>query len=954
MSRKPTHIEIKGAREHNLKNIDVRIPLRRITVLTGISGSGKSGLAFNTLYAEGQRRFLETVSAYARQFVGAMERPDVDKIDHLPPVVAIEQKTVHKNPRSTVGTVTEIYDFLRLLYAKISRTGEDNTPVSERNCTPADIAREISEAHGGEVRYILAPMVRARKGHYRELFERLAKKRLTRVRVDGMLKDITPGMQVERYKTHDIEAVVDHLVVPSKEEDKGFARLVSAVETALGLGKGILAVWDGEGELAYYGRQIVDTGTGTALPEPDPNFFSFNSPKGYCPVCKGLGEVYEADLSKIIPDPSKSIAQGGLAPVDPATHKWITSQLEMIGKKYGFDLKTPIEKIPEEGLNKILYGTDEFLTVHSDVTGVTQEYRLKFDGLIPFIEAQFRQDESKKLRRWASAYMTRKACPSCGGSRLRPETVHFKIAGKHIGELTEMEIKDLDRWFADLPSHLDERQRRIGEEVIKEIRKRLSFLRDVGLDYLTLNRAAGTLSGGESQRIRLASQIGARLVNVLYILDEPSIGLHPSDNSRLIDSLRRLRDGGNTVVVVEHDKEMMRRADHIIDLGPGAGVQGGRIVAQGSPEEVARADSLTGAYLSGRLEIPVPSTRRTGSGKKIVLEGARGRNLKHVRLEIPLGKFIVVTGVSGSGKSTLINETLYPALRRILHGSLDDPLPFDRLEGVEHIDKVIDIDQSPIGRTPRSNPATYIGVFDDIRRLFAQTVEAKIRGYKPGRFSFNVAGGRCEVCQGAGVRVIEMNFLPDIHVTCEACGGKRFNRETLEVVYKNKNIHDVLEMSVSEALKFFEAVPRIKRKLQILEEIGLGYLKLGQPSTTLSGGEAQRVKLAAELAKRDTGKTLYILDEPTTGLHFEDIRLLADILNRLTDKGNTVLVIEHNTDIMKLADHIIDLGPGGGEAGGRILFEGTPEEMIGLENNQTARYLREELKNPAVAEKHKD
>jgi len=935
----PDYIYIYGAREHNLKNIDVRIPLGKMTVLTGISGSGKSGLAFNTLYAEGQRRFLETVSAYARQFVGLPDRPDVDKIENLPPVIAIDQKTIHKNPRSTVGTVTEIYDLLRLMFAKISRihTGRGEEETFRR--TPAEIADLIAKKFDGQVVYILAPLVKGRKGHYRDLFVRLAKQRITEVRVDGTMRRVEPGMELERYKTHDIEAVIDQI----KITDATRKRLEKAVETALQKGKDTLMVLDAEGKVHHFGTKFTDLETGISLPEPEPHLFSFNSPKGYCPVCKGLGEIYEADLEKLIPDPSKSIAEGGLAPVDPDKHYWITEQITVIGKKYGFDLHTPIRDIPQEAMQKILYGTDEFVTVHSEVAGVTQDYRLKFEGIVPFLEKYFYQDDYKSLKRWASAYMTRKTCPACGGTRLRKETEYFKVGGKTIGELSSMEIKELQEWFEKLPEKLTSKQQKIGEDIIKEIRKRLQFLTDVGLDYLTLNRPSATLSGGESQRIRLASQIGSQLVNVLYILDEPSIGLHPADNERLIRSLQKIRDAGNTIVVVEHDREIMEQADYLMDLGPGAGVHGGEIVAEGTPAEFVHKKSITADYLAGRKQIAVPKERREGTGEKLILTGARGHNLKNVRLELPLGKLIVVTGVSGSGKSTLINETLYPALRRVLHGSLDDPLPYDTLEGIEHIDKVIDIDQSPIGRTPRSNPATYIGVFADIRKLFAETVEAKIRGYKPGRFSFNVKDGRCPVCEGAGVRVVEMNFLPDIHVTCEACQGKRFNRETLEVVYKNKNIHEVLEMSVSEALEFFDAVPRIKRKLQVLEDIGLGYLKLGQPSTTLSGGEAQRIKLAAELSKKDTGKTLYILDEPTTGLHFEDIRLLMDILQRLVDKGNTVLIIEHNTDVIKLADHIIDLGPAGGEAGGRILFEGTPEELIRLENNLTGQYLKKEF-----------
>jgi len=937
-SKKPTqtYLEIYGAREHNLQNIDVRIPLYKLTVLTGLSGSGKSSLAFNTIYAEGQRRFLETFPGYIRQFVGGLERPQVDRIENLPPVIAIEQKTVNRNPRSTVGTITEIYDFLRLLYAKTSRPGS-NGPAAPLSVE--EIVHHILQHYDGQKITILAPLVRSRKGHYKELFRKWLKKGYTRMRIDGQITELEEGMQLERYKIHDIELYVDQLTVaPGKEK-----RLTRIVNDALKAGNNTLLLLDSEGREHYLGTQWIDTEKGISLPDPEPNFFSFNSPKGYCPVCQGMGEIYEADLEKIIPDDSLSIQQGGLAPVDPQKHHWILEQIRILGKAYHFDLDTPIRKIPRQALEKILHGFKETVTWHSEITGVTQTHYLDFEGIIPILKKYFEQDQYKSLRRWASAYMTRRTCPACHGTRLRPETQLFRIGGKTISELASMEIRELVEWFARWEDYFDDKQKIIASEIVKEIRTRLGFLMDVGLDYLTLDRTAHTLSGGESQRIRLASQIGAQLVNVLYVLDEPSIGLHPRDNDKLIHTLQTLRDQGNSIIVVEHDKDMMLHADHLIDLGPGAGRLGGRIVAQGAPEEVMRQDSLTARYLSGRKQIPIPAGRRPGNGHTLSLYGARGHNLKNIDLHLPLGKLILITGVSGSGKSTLITDTLYPALRRRLHRSLDEVLPYDRIEGLEHIDKVIEIDQSPIGRTPRSNPATYIKVFDDIRKLFAQTVEAKIRGYKPGRFSFNVKGGRCPVCEGAGVRTIEMNFLPDIYVTCEACQGKRFNRETLEIRYKGKNIAEVLDMSVREALDFFDAVPSIKRKLQVLNDIGLGYLRLGQPSPSLSGGEAQRIKLAAELAKRDTGRSLYILDEPTTGLHFEDIRMLMDILNRLVDRGNTVVIIEHNLDVIKLADHIIELGPEGGEGGGRILFEGTPEEMVSRPDIPTAPYLAREL-----------
>ncbi|NPA45712.1 MAG: excinuclease ABC subunit UvrA [Chlorobi bacterium] len=932
----PEYLEVRGAAEHNLRHIDVRIPLYRLTVLTGLSGSGKSSLAFNTIYAEGQRRFLETFSGYLRQFVGSLERPQVDQIENLPPVIAIEQKTVNRNPRSTVGTVTEIYDFLRLLYAKLGKprgVGED--AVKDKD----EIPGFIFQKYQGRKITVLAPLVKGRKGHYKELFVRWRKKGYTRMRIDGRITDLEDGLMLERYKIHDIELVVDSFKVTEKSRK----RLQRAVETALQAGGDTLMIMDENSDIFHLGTGWTDPQSGISLPRPEPHFFSFNSPKGYCPVCRGLGEIPSPDPEKIMPDPSLSIAEGGLAPVDIAKHHWITEQIRLLGKVYGFDLNTPIGKIPKQALDKILHGFEETLEWHSDITGVSESHHVKFEGIYPILKKYYEQNEYKSLKRWAAGYMTSHVCPACGGKRLHREAFLFEIGGKNIGDLVEMEIKDLVRWVDNVESYFGEKEKKIAREIIKEIRTRLGFLMNVGLEYLTLNRSAATLSGGESQRIRLASQIGSQLVNVMYILDEPSIGLHPRDNEKLIHTLRQLRDLGNSIIVVEHDKEMMLAADRIIDLGPGAGSRGGLVVNEGNPETFMRHSSLTADYLAGRKSIPVPAKRREGNGRTLSLYGATGHNLKKVDLHLPLGKLIVVTGVSGSGKSTLVNKTLYPALRRHLHRSLDEPLPYHRIEGLEYIDKVVDIDQSPIGRTPRSNPATYIKVFDEIRKLFAKTVEAKIRGYKPGRFSFNVKGGRCPVCEGAGVETIEMNFLPNVYVTCKACQGKRFNRETLQIRYKGKNISDVLEMSVSEALRFFEHIPAIYRKLKVLEEIGLGYIRLGQPSTTLSGGEAQRIKLAAELSKRDTGKSLYILDEPTTGLHFEDIRMLLQILNRLVDKGNTVLIIEHNTDIIKSADHIIDLGPEGGAGGGRILFTGTPEEIIRQKNNATGRFLRKEL-----------
>jgi len=940
MGKKQHYIQIFGAREHNLKDLSLEIPRKKLTVITGLSGSGKSSLAFDTIYAEGQRRFIETFSAYARQFLGGLNRPDVDKIDGLSPVISIEQKTTNKNPRSTVGTITEIYDFLRLLYAKIGEAYSYNTGEKMVSYSEDEIVRLIQEMYAGKRIAVLAPVVKARKGHYKELFKKIARQGYLKVRVDGEITEITPGMQLERYQTHDIEMVIDRLEV----NENISKRLKKTVETALYHGQDMLMILDVEkNEIKYFSKNLMCPSTGIAYPLPEPNSFSYNSPKGACPHCKGLGFVQEADLKKIIPDDSISIKKGGIAPLGPYKNSWIFKQLEIIAKRYDFSLDTPIKNIPEKAMKVILYGADEHFEVFSKNIGVTQTYHLKFEGIVHFIEHQFQANDSRKIRRWAKEYMVKKTCPVCGGSRLKKESAYFKINGKSIVDLANMDIAELAEWFAGIEKHLTEKQLIIGEEIIKEIRNRIGFMLNVGLDYLSLFRPAKSLSGGESQRIRLASQIGAQLVNVLYVLDEPSIGLHQRDNQRLIESLKQLRDLGNSVIVVEHDEDMMQQADHIIDMGPFAGKHGGEIVAQGDLQSIKKADTLTADYLTGRKKIEIPAERRKGSGKHIVLKGATGNNLKNVEVKIPLNKLICVTGVSGSGKSTLINETLYPILNREIYRGVKEPLPYKEITGTEHIDKIIDIDQSPIGRSSRSNPATYTGVFQEIRNLFAQTPEAQIRGYKPGRFSFNVKDGRCPVCEGAGIRTIEMKLLPDVQVTCETCQGKRFNRETLEVRYKGKSIADVLEMTINEAVDFFEPIPKIYRKLKTLQDVGLGYLTLGQPAPTLSGGEAQRVKLATELSKKDTGNTLYILDEPTTGLHFEDIKILMDVINRLVDKGNTVLIIEHNMDVIKLADWIIDLGPEGGRKGGEIVFEGTPEEIVKCKKSYTGRFLKKVL-----------
>lgn len=932
-------IEVYGARVHNLKNIDVNIPRNSLTVITGLSGSGKSSLAFDTIFAEGQRRYIETFSAYARNMLGGMERPDVDKITGLSPVISIEQKTTNKNPRSTVGTTTEIFDFLRLLFA---RAGEAYSYLSGEKMvryTEEKIIALILEKYQGRRTYILAPLVRNRKGHYKELFEQVRRKGYLTVRIDGELREITHGMKLDRYKNHSIELVIDKLVVDKDDE----RRLQESVKTAMKQGDGQLMILDADTqELRHYSRTLMDPQTGLSYSEPAPHNFSFNSPQGACPHCKGLGYVNIIDREKIIPNDEKSIYEGGIVPLGKYKNSLIFWQIAAICEKYGDSLKTPIKNLSEEALDNILNGTDERLQIKNESLG-TSNYFLSFDGLIKYIEVQQQSDASSQAQKWAGQFVTTTVCPNCEGHRLNLEALHYRIAGKNIAELADMDISELYEWVNQVEYELSPQQRQIAVEILKEIRNRLHFLVDVGLDYLCLNRASATLSGGESQRIRLATQIGSQLVNVLYILDEPSIGLHQRDNIRLINSLKELRDMGNSVIVVEHDKDMMLSADYVVDLGPRAGRLGGDIVFAGTPEEMLKTNTLTAQYLNGTRKIEYLSRRRPGNGKKIVLSGASGNNLKNVTVEFPLGKFICVTGVSGSGKSSLINGTLQPILSQKFYRSLQSPLPYATIEGLEYIDKVVTVDQSPLGRTPRSNPATYTGVFADIRNVFVELPEAKIRGYKPGRFSFNIAGGRCEVCGGNGYKTIEMNFLPDVLVPCEACHGKRYNRETLEVRFKGKSIADVLDMTINQAVEFFENIPSIISKIKVLQEVGLGYIKLGQPSTTLSGGESQRVKLAAELSKRDTGKTLYILDEPTTGLHFEDIRVLLSVLNRLVEKGNTVIVIEHNLDIIKCADYIIDMGPEGGRNGGYVLATGTPEEIC-RQDTFTVRYLKEELK----------
>ncbi|TRX01538.1 excinuclease ABC subunit UvrA [Flavobacterium gawalongense] len=952
MLDKDNTIEVQGARVHNLKNIDISIPREKLVVITGLSGSGKSSLAFDTIYAEGQRRYVETFSAYARQFLGGLERPDVDKIDGLSPVIAIEQKTTSKSPRSTVGTITEIYDFLRLLYARGADAYSYNTGEKMVSYNDEQIKDLIIQDFTGKRINILAPVIRARKGHYAELFQQIAKQGFLKVRVNGEVLDITLGMKLDRYKTHDIEIVVDRMVIENtpdprtkdelaKQNEK---RLSESINTAMHHGENVLMVLDQDSnEVRFFSRNLMCPSTGISYQNPEPNLFSFNSPKGACDHCNGLGTVNEINTKKIIPNPKLSIKNGGFAPLGEYKSSWIFKQLEIIGEKYGFKLTDAVETIPEEAMEMILNGGKEKFTINSKDLGVAREYKIDFEGISHFIKNQHDESGSTTIKRWAKEFMDEIKCPVCEGSRLKKEAMFFKINEKNIAELCDMDISDLTAWFLDLENHLSDKQKRIATEVIKEIKDRLNFLMNVGLDYLALSRSSKSLSGGEAQRIRLATQIGSQLVGVLYILDEPSIGLHQRDNDKLIHSLEQLRDIGNSVIVVEHDKDMIERADYVIDIGPKAGKYGGEIISKGTPAEILKHHTITAMYMNGEMKIEVPEKRREGNGKFLKLTGATGNNLKNVSIELPLGKMICVTGVSGSGKSTLINETLYPILNAYYFNGVKKPQPYKKIEGLEHIDKVIDIDQSPIGRTPRSNPATYTEVFTEIRNLFTMTSESMIRGYKAGRFSFNVKGGRCETCEGSGVRTIEMNFLPDVYVECETCQGKRFNRETLEIRYKGKSISDVLNMTVDEAVPFFEMIPKIYRKVKTIQDVGLGYITLGQQSTTLSGGEAQRIKLAGELSKKDTGNTFYILDEPTTGLHFEDIRVLMEVINKLVDKGNTILIIEHNMDVIKLADYIIDIGPEGGKGGGQLVAKGTPEEIVKNKKSYTAQFLKKEL-----------
>ncbi len=951
-NREDEKICVYGARVHNLKNIDVTIPRGSLTVITGLSGSGKSSLAFDTIFAEGQRRYIETFSAYARNFLGGMERPDVDKITGLSPVISIEQKTTNKNPRSTVGTTTEIYDYLRLLFARAGKAYSYVTGEPMVKYTEEKIIDMILHDYAGKRIFILAPLVRSRKGHYRELFEAMRRKGYLTMRVDGEIVEIKQGMKVDRYKNHDIEVVVDKLAV--KTDGVADERLKKSVQIAMKQGEGLIMILDKDtNTLKHFSKRLMCPTTGISYSDPAPNNFSFNSPQGACQRCKGLGKVSEIDLSKVMPNRQQSIHEGGIIPLGKYKSQLIFWQIDAILKKYDCDLKTKIADIPDEAMNEILYGSLENVRIDKDVVHTSSDYFVAFDGVVKYLRDVMENDESTSGQKWADQFMAECECPECHGQRLNREALSYKIWDKNIAELASMDIKELSQWFDDLQreepdpelqnAKLDEKQRQIASEIIKEIRTRINFLLDVGLDYLSLNRQSASLSGGESQRIRLATQIGSQLVNVLYILDEPSIGLHQRDNERLIHSLKALRDLGNTVIVVEHDEDMMLAADYIVDIGPRAGRKGGEVVFQGTPAEMLKTDTVTANFLNGKQKIEIPQERRQGNGKHIVVRGASGNNLKHVDADFPLGKLIVVTGVSGSGKSTLINETLQPILSQHFYRSLKRPMPYDAIEGLENIDKVVNVDQSPLGRTPRSNPATYTGVFSDIRSMFVNLPEAKIRGYKPGRFSFNVKGGRCETCGGNGYKTIEMNFLPDIQVPCEECHGKRYNRETLEVRYKGKSIADVLDMTINQAVEFFENVPDILRKIKTIQDVGLGYIKLGQPSTTLSGGESQRVKLATELSKKDTGRTLYILDEPTTGLHFEDIRILMQVVQRLVDRGNTVIIIEHNLDVIKLADYIIDMGPEGGREGGTVLATGTPEEVSESKCGYTPAFLKSAL-----------
>ena len=941
MTEETEYINVYGARVHNLKNIDAEIPRNSLTVITGLSGSGKSSLAFDTIFAEGQRRYIETFSAYARNFLGNLERPDVDKITGLSPVISIEQKTTNKNPRSTVGTTTEIYDYLRLLYARAGIAYSYLSGERMVKYTEEQILDLILNDYKGKKIYILAPLVRTRKGHYKELFEQVRKKGYLYVRVDGEIREALPGMKLDRYKNHDIEVVIDKLIVTDKDD----VRLKNSVATAMQQGDGLLMILDLQSEnVRHYSKRLMCLVTGLSYREPAPHNFSFNSPQGACPKCKGLGVVNQIDVEKVIPDRELSIYEGAVIPLGKYKNSMIFWQIAALLEKYEATLKTPVKELPDEAIDEILYGSDERIKIKSSLIGTSSDYFVTFEGVVKYIQMLQEKDASATAQKWAEQFAKTTVCPECKGARLNKEALHFRIHDKNIYELSCMDINELYDWLMNVEQYLDNKQKQIAVEILKEIRTRLKFLLDVGLDYLALDRGSVTLSGGESQRIRLATQIGSQLVNVLYILDEPSIGLHQRDNQRLIHSLKELRDIGNSVIVVEHDKDMMMAADYVIDMGPKAGRLGGEVVFAGTPKEMLETHTLTSQYLNGEREIEIPQKRREGNGHSLWLRGARGNNLKGVDVEFPLGKLICVTGVSGSGKSTLINETLQPILSQKFYRSLQDPLEYDTIEGLENIDKVVNVDQSPLGRTPRSNPATYTGVFSDIRNLFVGLPEAKIRGYKPGRFSFNVSGGRCEACQGNGYKTIEMNFLPDVYVPCEVCHGKRYNRETLEVRFKGKSIADVLDMTINRAVEFFENVPQILNKIKVIQEVGLGYIKLGQSSTTLSGGESQRVKLATELSKRDTGKTLYILDEPTTGLHFEDIRVLMNVLNKLVDKGNTVIVIEHNLDVIKMADYIIDMGPDGGKGGGQLLSCGTPEEVAKSKKGYTPKFLKEELK----------